>query len=296
MHAEPHDRSAFERARQVAAPLHSPVGTGAAPARLTVCIWHALLVPWAAGFSDWLRIQVARAQQGLPPAAPLLLPQEAAGLEDVAAGHLPPLGWQQSQQELDEGQASSSSNRTRSSSGSNHSSQSIDAPLTPEQQAQQRAASLLSWALTDDSWLHSGRLEAAVQAPMLRLAAHYLLRERRRWAYLCSMLCWRQCTGASSHRATLLIAAAAALVPAPLCRGLALDPVANFHLRNGAAVLQLNWRADLSPAGLRRSHGLMVNYSYDLPRLHDNNRAYLVDGRVTAAPEVQALLAPAGGG
>jgi hypothetical protein len=247
-----------------------------------------------AGFADWLRIQVARAQQGLPPAAPLLLPQEAAGLEEVAAGHLPPLGWRQSQQELGNGEASSSSSSSRSSSG--NSGESIDALPTPEQQEQQRAASLLSWALTDDIWLHSGRLEAAAKAPMLRLAAHYLLRERRRWVWLCTLLRWRQCTGAPPHRPAPLTAASAALPPAPLCRGLALDPVANFHLRNGAKVLQLNWRADLSPAGLRRSHGLMVNYSYDLPHLHENNRAYLVDGRVTAAREVQALLAPAGGG
>ena len=46
---------------------------------------------------------------------------------------------------------------------------------------QQRAAALLSWAVADDAWLHSSRLEAAVQGPLLRLAAWYLLRERRRW-------------------------------------------------------------------------------------------------------------------
>ena len=43
-------------------------------------------------------------------------------------------------------------------------------------------------------------------------------------------------------------------------RRLALDPVANFHLRNGAAVWRLNWRADLSRRGLSSSHGIMVNY------------------------------------
>ena len=73
-------------------------------------------------------------------------------------------------------------------------------------------------------------------------------------------------------------------------RGLALDPVANFHLRNGARVLRLNWRADASAAGLARSHGLMVNYEYQLDRLADNNRAYLVGGAVGAAPQVRALL------
>lgn len=66
--------------------------------------------------------------------------------------------------------------------------------------------------------------------------------------------------------------------------------MANFHLRNGASVLRLNWRADTSAAGLARSHGLMVNYQYELDRLADNNRAYLVSGAVGAAPDVRALL------
>ena len=34
--------------------------------------------------------------------------------------------------------------------------------------------------------------------------------------------------------------------------------MANFHLRNGAEVLRLNWRADTSAVGLGRSHGIMV--------------------------------------
>ena len=43
-------------------------------------------------------------------------------------------------------------------------------------------------------------------------------------------------------------------------RNFALDPVANFHLRNGAAMWRLNWWADLSPRGLTNSCGIMVNY------------------------------------
>ena len=66
--------------------------------------------------------------------------------------------------------------------------------------------------------------------------------------------------------------------------------MANFHLRNGATVLRLNWRADTSPPGLARSHGLMVNYHYHLPSVAANNRAYLAERRVLAAPEVEALL------
>lgn len=77
---------------------------------------------------------------------------------------------------------------------------------------------------------------------------------------------------------------------AVLCRGLALDPVANFHLRNGAQLWRLNWRADASAAGLARSHGLMVNYVYEIDRVAANNRAYLVDGRVVVGPLVEQLL------
>eukprot|EP01033_Poteriospumella_lacustris_P003052 gene3052-2233_t len=41
-----------------------------------------------------------------------------------------------------------------------------------------------------------------------------------------------------------------------------LDDVANFHLRNGASLFRLNYHADLSPAALGRSAGMMVNYLY----------------------------------
>ncbi|KAI7836009.1 hypothetical protein COHA_010093 [Chlorella ohadii] len=205
------------------------------------------------GFSDWLRLQLARAAQQLPPAAPLLLPDEAAALEAVAAGHLP-----SAQPAAAAQQEADGSGRAQGGPGGPPSSAADAAALAQEQQQQQRAAALLSWALADDAWLHSSRLEAAVQRPLLRLAAHYLLRERR--------------------------------------RGLSLDPVANFHLRNGASVLRLNWRGDTSAAGLARSHGLMVNYQYELDKLADNNRAYLVSGVVGAAPAVRALLREGGGG
>ena len=69
-------------------------------------------------------------------------------------------------------------------------------------------------------------------------------------------------------------------------RRLAFDPVANFHLRNGASVWRLNWGADLSHNGLRSSFGVMVNYRYVLEDVHKNNQAYLVDGVVPASQPV----------
>ena len=49
--------------------------------------------------------------------------------------------------------------------------------------------------------------------------------------------------------------------------GKPVDPVARFHLGNGARVERLNWAGDPSAKGLKQSYGLMVNYLYDLKRL-----------------------------
>ena len=55
--------------------------------------------------------------------------------------------------------------------------------------------------------------------------------------------------------------------------GAPLDPVARFHLGNGARLEQLDWLADLSEQGLAQSHGLMVNYLYDLDDIEKNHEA-----------------------
>ena len=72
-------------------------------------------------------------------------------------------------------------------------------------------------------------------------------------------------------------------------RRLAFDPVANFHLRNGALVWRLNWAADLSYNGLTASFGIMVNYRYVLEDVHTNNQMYLVDSKVPASTQVQQM-------
>jgi len=54
-----------------------------------------------------------------------------------------------------------------------------------QREQEQRAAALLRWASSGDAWLHSSRVEGAVKGPLLRLAAHYLLRERRRYVHMC---------------------------------------------------------------------------------------------------------------
>ena len=73
--------------------------------------------------------------------------------------------------------------------------------------------------------------------------------------------------------------------------GKPLDPVARFHLGNGARVERLNWGADPSAKGVRQSYGLMVNYLYDLKRL-DRHRNQLAQGRIPMSSEVEDLLKP----
>lgn len=76
-------------------------------------------------------------------------------------------------------------------------------------------------------------------------------------------------------------------------RNLALDPVANFHLRNGSHLWRINWRADVSHKGLTQSHGLMVNYKYRLPEVHVNHVMYMSENKVCLSPKVKALLGDA---
>jgi malonyl-CoA decarboxylase len=66
-------------------------------------------------------------------------------------------------------------------------------------------------------------------------------------------------------------------------RGRALDPVAHFHLTNGARVERLNWRADLSEKGVQQSFGMMINYLYRLPDIEANHEAYRSEGRIAAS-------------
>ncbi len=72
---------------------------------------------------------------------------------------------------------------------------------------------------------------------------------------------------------------------------LPLDPVARFHLRNGACVAKINWCGDTSPKGIAESHGMLVNYLYSDQDLLSNNEALTLDSLVTASDDVIALLA-----
>lgn len=73
-------------------------------------------------------------------------------------------------------------------------------------------------------------------------------------------------------------------------KGGPIDPVARFHLGNGASLRTIHWLGDRSENGLRNSAGMMVNYLYDLKSVDANHETYSKDGKVIASREVTSLL------
>jgi malonyl-CoA decarboxylase len=69
------------------------------------------------------------------------------------------------------------------------------------------------------------------------------------------------------------------------------DPVARFHLGNGAELAAIHWPADISANGLKHGAGVMVNYRYRLDRIETNHEAYAAEGKITATRAVRALRA-----
>jgi malonyl-CoA decarboxylase len=112
-------------------------------------------------------------------------------------------------------------------------------------------------ALDRLDWLRDEATAEAVREPLLRAAAWYYLRAR---------------------------------TP----RGTPLDSVARFHLGNGARLERLDFLADTSERALRQSHGLMVNYLYDLEHIERNHEAYAQQHAIVAAGAITRLVrAPA---
>ena len=89
---------------------------------------------------------------------------------------------------------------------------------------------------------------------------------------------------------TLLALAAHYFLSAKSADARPVDPVARFHLGNGARLERINWLGDVSEKGLREAHGLMVNYRYDLKEIERNHEAYANDGEIAASRAVRTLL------
>ncbi|MFT4708815.1 MAG: malonyl-CoA decarboxylase [Candidatus Krumholzibacteriia bacterium] len=73
--------------------------------------------------------------------------------------------------------------------------------------------------------------------------------------------------------------------------GMPLDPVARFHLGNGAMVHAVHAGADVSENGMAQSNGAMVNYLYDLSKVTTNHEQFVAEKIVIASPDVRTLSA-----
>ncbi|NDV86858.1 MCD, Malonyl-CoA decarboxylase MCD [Aurantimonas aggregata] len=72
--------------------------------------------------------------------------------------------------------------------------------------------------------------------------------------------------------------------------GRPVDPVARFHLGNGAMLNRIMHVGDISAGGLAQAHGLMVNYLYDLPRVEQRHEAFASEAEIAASRAVTSLL------
>src|SRR5262245_14940592 len=109
----------------------------------------------------------------------------------------------------------------------------------------------LAEALARPAWERDPRLCAVLRDPMEKLCARYLLQEKN-----------------GTHP---------------------VDPVAQFHLNNGAFVNRIFWLADTSSRGLRQSYGMMVSYRYELDEVDENHEQFQRGGHIAAARRVQRL-------
>ena len=109
-------------------------------------------------------------------------------------------------------------------------------------------------ALASGTWAADPAAARAMQIPLSRLAARYLVHGKH----------------ARNHH-------------------LPRDPVARFHLGNGARIERVNPLGDVTPKGFSQSFGLMVNYRYDPDKLEDNVEAFAADGHIAATSAVTRL-------
>jgi malonyl-CoA decarboxylase len=105
--------------------------------------------------------------------------------------------------------------------------------------------------LADPDWHGDEAVREAVKQPLLKLCARYFLAKRE--------------------------------------TGEPLDPVARFHLKNGARLERLNWLGDVSAKGLRQSLGIMASYRYVLNDIEKNHEAYMHGGEIAMGSEMKSL-------
>jgi len=101
---------------------------------------------------------------------------------------------------------------------------------------------------------------------------------------------WPEGEDIAALKAALSPLAAYYFLSAKRTDGLPLDPVARFHLGNGARLEQIDWLGDTSPRALNEAAGFMVNYLYDLKDIEDNHELFFNQRQVVASNGVRRLL------
>ncbi len=101
---------------------------------------------------------------------------------------------------------------------------------------------------------------------------------------------YRSADAAAALQPVLTKAVATYLVVAKHSSGKPHDPVARFHLNNGARLERVNWLGDVSPKGLREAAGFMVNYLYDLDEIEENHEEFAHNRAVASSRQVRNLL------
>ena len=99
----------------------------------------------------------------------------------------------------------------------------------------------------------------------------------------------RKVLAGQSTSETVAQLAARYLISAKREDGFPFDPVARFHLGNGAEVHAVHANADLSENGQNQSSGAMVNYHYDLTKTERHHEDYVRNATVSATKDVLAL-------
>jgi malonyl-CoA decarboxylase len=100
---------------------------------------------------------------------------------------------------------------------------------------------------------------------------------------------WMQDAAVQAHLKPALLRLCAVYLHAEKRDGKPVDPVARFHLGNGARIERLNWLGDTSPKGMTESAGLMVNYQYRLEDIEENHEAFASGGPIAASSSVRKL-------
>jgi malonyl-CoA decarboxylase len=130
-------------------------------------------------------------------------------------------------------------------------SASLRTATPPNGPAPETGAQALAAILNTRGWWRDGPVRRAAEPVLLRLCARYLLLEGK------------------GRRA--------------------LDPVAHFHLTNGARLERILPLADTSEKGVKESATFMVNYLYDPARIEEYHEAYVGEGRRNAANAVRRI-------